>query len=198
MHACLLLMKMTLDVCFGDDLLETVEASLSFLLFSFGKAELSQLISTLIQRIPDLSLQSHLLSRLPVHPPSVAEFRQSLANGFLGIPKDAAPMSSLTHLQTKYPFTAIKHDIPNQDTRQVKYAIQMFDIAIGHPPPEEKEVTAQIIHELQSMHRRIHDGRAAFLVRTEVKEIIQRLWMRLDHGLYGTRRERMESLDRYL
>ena len=79
----------------------------------------------------------------------------------------------------------------NQDTLRIKTALEIFDIAISQPPAKEREDTKEVVRELQSMHRRIIDGRAAFILRTETKEVLARLWMRLE----GARGGRLQTLE---
>jgi len=183
-----------MDSQYGKDLIETVEASLNPLLQSLDTDEITALSSLLVDRTHEPVLQHRLLEHLPIHPSSLAVFRQSLAKQFLNIPPNASSSALLTYLQSNYPFTEIKRDISNEHTRNIIYAMLIFDIAISQPPMDQAETTREIIRELQNMHRRIIDGRAAFLVRTEAKEIIQRTWMRLEYALMAKRKTRIQTI----
>jgi hypothetical protein len=81
------------------------------------------------------------------------------------------------------------------DTLKIKIALEIFDVAVSQPRGEEKDATREVVRELQSMHRRIIDGRAAFLLRTETKEVLARLWMRLEGGMGN--KGRMQSLEQH-
>ena len=186
---------MTIDVQVGDDLIETVEASLSLLLDSLDDIQMTDLISLLVQNVFDLSLQCRILGRLPIQPSSAAVFRQSLAKEFLSIPADAPPSSLLTCLRSTYPFSEIKRDISNDHVRAIKYAIQIYDIAVSKLPREQNELTEKITLELQNMHRRILDN-GVFIVRAETKEVIQRFRLRLESTISKPRSQE-ESLDKY-
>jgi hypothetical protein len=187
---------MTLDVKYGDSLGETVEASLSSLLHVLNEDNLNPvIITTLVNTIPEPSMQFNLLSRLPIYGVAAAIFHQSLARKFLNLSPSADLPALLTCLRTRFPFTAITRDISNEHTRLLKYAILIFDVAIGHPPKEQGDMTKVIIRELQIIHQRIIDARAAFVVRTETKQIIHRVLMRLQYTLDG--KKAMESLDRF-
>jgi hypothetical protein len=193
LHAALILLKMSMDVEYGDDLAETVEANLNTLLHCLS--DISELSTLLVEAVKEAPLQHKLLHRLPIYPAFVAQFRQSLAKQFLSLDPDA-PLSALAdYLYTSYPFTEIRRDMANHHTRAVKYAVLIFDIAISKPPREDQDITRNIVGELKHMHRRIIDGRAAFLVRTEAKEIIQRVCMRVEDAWLGKKRARMESMD---
>ena len=187
---------MSIDVQVGEELIETVEASLSSLLDSLDGTEMTNLISILVKNIPDLSLQCLILHRLPIQPASAAIFRQSLAKSFLNIPSDAPPSCLLSCLRSTYPFSEIKRDISNEHARAIKYAIQIYDVAISRLPREQNELTGEIILALKDMHRRILDDRAAFMVRTETKGVIQRFRLRLESTLVKPRSQ-TESLDKY-
>lgn len=176
--------------------METVEASLSSLLDSLDDAQMTYLISLLVNHVPDLSLQCRILNRLPIQPSSAAIFRQSLAKTFLSIPADAPPSSLLSCLRSTYPFSEVKRDISNEHARAIEYAIQIYDIAISKLPREQNELTGEIILELKDIHRRILDGGASFMVRTETKGVIQRFRLRLESTLVNPRSQK-ESLDKY-
>lgn len=80
------------------------------------------------------------------------------------------------------------------DALRIKTALEIFDVAISQPPGAEREATKDVVRELQSMHRRIIDGRAAFISRTETKEVLARLWMRLEGGMgHGGRMQSLEE-----
>jgi len=187
---------MAMDAEYGPDLAETVEASLVPLLQSLEPQDLTTLLNSL-QIIKDPSLQIHLLNLLPIYPASVAKFRQSLAKQFLGVSPTAPVDDLLTFLRTKYPFKELPRDISNTQIQHIKAAILVFDIAISFPPREEADVVRKVIKELQYMHRSIIDGRAAFIVRTEAKEIIQRLWLRLDYSVNPISGFREDALTSY-
>ena len=187
---------MSIDVQVGEELVETVEASLSSLLDSLNDAQMTNLISLLVNKIPDLSLQCRIIHHLPIQPSSAAIFRQSLAKAFLSIPADAPPSSLLSCLQSTYPFSEIKRDISNEHVRAIEYAIQIYDVAISKLPREQNELTGKIILALKDMHRRILDDRAAFMVRTETKGVLQRFRLRLESTLVKPRSQ-TESLDKY-
>ena len=197
LHCIVILMKMSLDAQFGDELLETTAASLSNHLAYLSPSEQQILMGLLTDVITDSALQYDLLDRLPIHPPVVASFRQSLAKEFLGIPSTGNLEVFLSYLRTSHPFTKIQRDMTNENTIQIKNAILIFDIAIASPNREHRPVVEDIIRELTNMHRRIVDRRAAFLARTETKMVIQRTWLRLDHALNGSKRNHMENLDDY-
>lgn len=186
---------MGLDAKVREDLIETVEASLSSLFQFLDSSQTKNLIHIITTVVPEFQIQEKILSILPIYPPTAAAIRQSLARQFLGIPSTASPSDLLSYLQDSYPFTEIKRDISNEHTRAIKYAILIFDIAISHPSLADKETTRKIIQRLRSMHQRLRDERAAFLMRTETKEVIQRLWMRLDQNIHSTRRETTARLD---
>jgi hypothetical protein len=189
---------MSLDNQVGEELAETVEASLSYLLQSLDESQITDLISLIVDNVPDLSLQCRILQNLPIQPVSAAIFRQSLAKAFLKVPA-TAPLSALLNcLQSNYPFTKISREILNEHTRAIKYSIQIFDIAISKPPSDQREVTDKIMRELKDMHRRILDGKGAFMVRTETKEVMHRVSLRLGEILQRTQRSGMESLDKFL
>jgi hypothetical protein len=194
LHAALILLKMSLDAEYGDDLAQTMEANLNTLLDCLS-SNISDLSTLLVEAVKEAPLQHQLLHRLPIYPAFVAKFRQSLAKQFLSLDPDA-PLSALSeYLYNSYPFTEIRRDMANHHARAVKYAVLIFDIAISKPPRENQDITGDIICELKHMHRRIIDGRAAFLVRTEAKEIIQRVYMRVEDAWLGKKRARMESMD---
>ncbi|OLE51109.1 MAG: hypothetical protein AUG51_24645 [Acidobacteria bacterium 13_1_20CM_3_53_8] len=73
----------------------------------------------------------------------------------------------------------------------------IIDIAVSLPPPEYADITRKIIKELQYMHRSIIDSRVAFIMRTEAKEIIQRVWMRLDYSVNKGRRFRENRISAF-
>jgi hypothetical protein len=73
----------------------------------------------------------------------------------------------------------------------------IFDTAVSLPPREVADITRKIIKELQYMHRSIIDGRVAFIMRTEAKEIIQRVWMRLDYSVNKSMRFREETISAF-
>jgi hypothetical protein len=81
------------------------------------------------------------------------------------------------------------------DTFKIKTALEIFDVAISQPRGPEKDATREVVRELQSMHRRIIDGRASFITRTETKEVLARLWMRLEGGMGN--KGRMQSLEQH-
>jgi hypothetical protein len=189
-------MKMAMDVEYGPDLGETVEASLVPLLQSLEPQDITVLLHS-IQSIKDSSLQVQLLDLLPIYPASVAKFRQSLAKQFLHISPTAPVDDLLTYLQTQYPFKELPRDITNTQTRHIKSAMLIFDVAISLPPREEADIVRKIIKELQYLHRSIVDNRAAFIVRTEAKEIIQRVWMRLDYSVNPSSGFREETLNTF-
>jgi hypothetical protein len=182
-HAIMILIKMALDIQYGQAIGETVEASLATLLQTLNINELENLTITLVSKIPQHAIQYLLLTRLPIYSAPLALFRQNVAKAFLDISPTAPPSAFLDTLRSRSPFTSITRDIANEDTRKLKYAMLIFDVAISHPPPEHTEMTKQIIRQLQNMHQRIIDGRAAFIVRTEAKEVIQRIWMRLRYTM---------------
>jgi len=196
-HVFTTLLKMSLDCEYGNDIAETTEASMSNLLGLLSTPEQEDIISTLVKSATDLHLQLLLLNRLPIYPPSNAHFRQKLAQSFLQIPRDAPLSAFLDCLSSAFPFNEVKRDLSNTHARQILYAMLIFDIAISNPPVEEIKTAEKIIQYLQSMHSRILDGRAAFLERTETKEIILRCYLRLDRYIHsgGNRRE---SLDKYI
>jgi hypothetical protein len=174
----MILLKMSLDNEYGDHVAETVEANINELLHSLAE-HTTDLSNLLLASVKEPPLQHQLLQRLPIMPAFIAEFRQSLAKQFLGI-KPNAPLTALCdYLCYSYPFTEIKRDMANQHSRAIKYAILIFDIAISRPPKKDKDIAKHIVRELRSMHNRIVDGKAAFLVRTEAKEVIHRVYMRI-------------------
>ena len=189
-------MKMSLDSHVGEELAETVEASLSDLIDSLEQSQIADLISLLVKNIPELFLQCRILDRLPIQPLSAAVFRQSLAKAFLNIPATAPPSYLSTCLRSTFPFTEVKRDLSNEHARAIGYAIQIYDVAISKLAADQKDITEKIVRELDDMHRRIVDQRAAFILRTETKAIIQRLRLRLESTL-GKQRSRGESLDKY-
>lgn len=198
-HTILLLLKMSIDLQVGEALAETVEASLSSLLQSLGNSRTTDLISLIVNNIPDLPLQCRILSTLPIQPSSAAKFRQNLAKAFLNIPPTAPPSSLLTCLQSNFPFTEIKRDISNEHARAVQYSIQIFDIAMSKPESNQREVIEKIKRQLQDMHRRIVDNCAQFMVRTDAKQVIHQVCLRLEEVLRGTQsRNGIESLDKFL
>jgi hypothetical protein len=193
----MLLLKMSLDCRYGEDIAETTEASMSSLLQQLSSREKREIISILVTAIPDLHLKLLVLNRLPISPPSNASFRQNLAKSFLDIPPNADSSAFLTCLKATFPFNEVKRDLSNTHARQIRYAIMIYDIAISNPDPKDVEMTQKIIQFLQSMHSRILDGRAAFLERTETKEVILRCYLRLDRCIHGGKNRR-ESLDKYI
>ncbi len=190
-------MKMSMDYEYGPDLTETVEASLVALLQSAEPGEVTALLNLLVRSIKDPFLQIHLLDRLPIYPASVAKSRQSLAKQFLNL-SPAAPLEDvLKYLQTQYPFKELPRDISNKQTQHIKTAMLIIDIAVSLPPPEYADITRKIIKELQYMDRSIIDSRAAFIMRTEAKEIIQRVWMRLNYSVNKGRRFRENTISAF-
>jgi hypothetical protein len=185
LHAAMILCKMALDSEYGEALGETVEAQLATLIPTFDSEDVQYLITILVETISESATQFHLLTRLPFYHPILANFRETLAKGFLDIPPSSTTDAFLHCLRTQSPFTEVKRDMANEHARNLKYAMLILDVAISHPPPDQRETTKEIIKEMQSMHRRIIDGRAAFLVRTEAKEVISRVWMRLDYSLHN-------------
>jgi hypothetical protein len=190
----MILLKMSLDNEYGDHVAETVEANLNELLHSLSEYT-TDLSNLLVASVKEPPLQHQLLHRLPIMPAFIAEFRQSLAKQFLGIDPNAPLTALCDYLCYSYPFTEIKRDMANQHARAIKYAILIFDIAISRPPKKDKDVAKHIVRELRNMHNRIVDGKAAFLVRTEAKEVIHRVYMRVEDILLGSRRLRVESMD---
>ena len=188
---------MSLDSHYGEELVETTEASLAILLPSLSTTEKQKLMTHLVDSVPDLHLQTLLLNRLPIYPPDNATFRQKLAKAFLGLPPSADSSALLECLNSSFPFNEVKRDLSNQHARKILYAINIFDVAISQPPQEDAAVTRKIIQALQSMHSRIIDGRAAFLERTETKEVILRCYMRLDQSLHSNINRRV-SLDKFV
>jgi hypothetical protein len=184
-----------MDTQVGAELKETVEASLSSLLSSFNEIQMNDLISLLVQNTPELSLKCQILDRLPIKPLPAAILRQSLAKAFLHIPAAAPSSSLLTCLQSTFPFTEVKRDISNEHARAIKYALQIFDVAVSKLPSNQDNVTREIIVTLKNMDRSIIDNRSAFMTRTATKEMIQRLWMRLEHGFT---RKNQQSLDKLI
>lgn len=82
----------------------------------------------------------------------------------------------------------------NADSLRIKTALEIFDVAISQPPIAEREGIKEVVRELQSMHHRIIDGRGAFILRTETKEVLTRLWMRLEGGMgHGGRMQSLEE-----
>jgi hypothetical protein len=197
-HTILLLLKMGIDVNVGNELCDTVEASLSGLLLLLDHSGKADLIALLVKNIPELSIRSRLLHCLPIQPLPAAIFRQSLAKAFLDVDPTATLSSLLSCLKSNSPFTKIKRDLSNEDSRAIKHAIEILDIAISKPPREQRDITEKIKLLLQDMHRRIIDGGAAFMVRTETKEVIHRVILRLDEIVHGAQRNRMESLDKFM
>lgn len=194
----MLLFKMSIDCEYGDDIAETTDASISNLLQQLCSAEQEEIINSLVKSIPDLHLQLHLLNRLPIYPPSNARFRQNLAASFLRIPpNNSHPADFLDCLKDTFPFNEVKRDLSNTHARQIRYAMMIYDIAIAKPDPKDSALTQKIIQALQTMHSRIIDGRAAFLERTETKEVILRTYLRLDRCIHGGGGRR-ESLDKYI
>jgi len=186
---------MAMDSKYGADITETVEASLANLLQPQLPSVHHDLIEILANSIDNLFLQPQVLDRLPIYPPSLAVFRQNVAKRFFNIVPEAPLSVFLECLQHTFPFNEVKRDLSNDHARKIKYAILVFDIAISHPGPDDAPVTQRIVRELQNMHTRIVDGRAAFLERTETKEVILRCWMRLDKGMHS---RQTESLNKYL
>jgi len=186
-----------MDYEYGPDLTETVEASLVALLQSAEPGKVTALLNLLVRSIKDPFLQIHLLDRLPIYPASVAKSRQSLAKQFLNL-SPAAPLEDvLKYLQTQYPFKELPRDISNKQTQHIKTAMLIIDIAVSLPPPEYADITRKIIKELQYMDRSIIDSRAAFIMRTEAKEIIQRVWMRLNYSVNKGRRFRENTISAF-
>jgi len=184
-HAILLLLKMAMDMSVGEDLHETVEASLSTLLQSLDDAAHTSLISLLTQILREKHLQVTMLSRLPIQPIRVAQFRQNLAKSFLAIP--LSPPSALVEcLRTQSPFTLVNRDISNEDVRQLRYAMQIYEVAFGWYPAEQNGLTKDVIREFKGMNKMILDERASSITRTETKDVIQRVWMTMEHSLTTT------------
>jgi len=184
-HAILLLLKMAMDMSVGEDVHETVEASLSTLLQFLDDTAHTSLISLLTQILPDKHLQVTMLSRLPIQPIRVAQFRQNLAKSFLATP--VSPPSELVEcLRTQTPFTLVNRDISNEDVRQLRYATQIYEVAFGWYPAEQDGLTKEVIREFKRMNKMILDERASSIARTETKDVIQRVWMTMDHSLTTT------------
>jgi hypothetical protein len=195
-HAVMILVKMCLDVEYGEAVAETVDAALGALLQPLPPQEIQHLTDLIVSKIREPAMQFLLLCRLPSYSPLLGTFRHNLAKLFLDISPTAELGAFLECLKSRSPFAEIQRDMANEHTRQLKYCMLIFDVAVTHPHLEHKEITRAIVKQLQNMHTRIIDGRAAFLVRTEAKEVIQRVWMRLEYSMHGGRK-RMESLDQY-
>jgi hypothetical protein len=191
-----LLMKIAMDTTVGDALHETVEASLSALLQSLNDESHDSLITNLSNKISEKHLQLHLLSRLPIQPIRIAIFRQNLAKSFLSIPA-SPPSALLTCLRTQAPFTLVSRDISNEDVRQLRYAIQIFEIAFGWFPAEQNLVTLDVIKELRTINKGILDHGASSIARTETKDVIQRVWITMEHGLPLTH-QTTQRIERFL
>jgi hypothetical protein len=191
-HAILLLMKMSMDSTVGDDLHETVEASLSTLLQSLPDSAHTTLLHTIPPLIPEKHLQVHLLQRLPIHPLRTAQFRQNLAKTFLQIPL-VPPRALLVALRTQAPFTHIARDITNEHVRQVRHAAQIFEIAFGWYG-RDRGLMEDVVRELKGMNMRILDDGASSIVRTETKDVIQRVWMALECSLPSARQGTIEGM----
>jgi len=184
-HAILLLLKMGMDMSVGEDLHETIEASLSTLLQSLDDTAHTSLISLLTQILPEKHIQVTLLSRLPIQPIRVAQFRQNLAKSFLAIPL-SPPSALIECLRSQPPFTLVNRDISNEDVRQLRYATQIYEVAFGWFPAEQNGLTKEVIREFKGMNKRILDERASSIARTETKDVIQRVWMTMEHTLTTT------------
>lgn len=194
LHTAIIFLKMSLDNEYGDYVTETVEANLNNLLHSLS-SHTTDLSNLLLEAFKQLPLQHQLLLRLPIMPAFIAQFRQSLAKQFLGLDPKAPLTALIDYLCDSYPFTEIKRDMPDRHARAVKYAILIFDIAISRPPKEEKDIAKHIVIQLKSMHNRIIDGKAAFMVRTEAKEVLQRVYMRIEDVLLGSKRLRAQNTE---
>lgn len=192
-HAILLLMKMAMDSTVGDDLHETVEASLSTLLQSLPDSAHTTLLHAIPPLIPKKHLQVHLLNRLPIHPLRAAQFRQNLAKTLLAIPL-SPPRALLTALRHQDPFTYIARDITNEHVRQVRHAVQIFEIAFGWY--RDRGLMEDVVRELKGMNVRILDDGASSIARTETKDVIQRVWMALECSLPSGRQGTIEGMFR--
>jgi hypothetical protein len=181
-HVILLLLKMALDVRCGDFISETVESTLGSLLSYFTATEQLELISLIAKCVPTIVLQPQFLDHLPISIPSLVLFRQHLAQEFLSIPPSSPPSVFLDRLKFHPPFTEIQRDLSNTHAIQIAAATTVFDIAIGHPAWSERKMTKEIVNYIHGMSSRIIDG-AAFVERSETKEVLTRLWMRLHHGI---------------
>lgn len=186
-----------MDIEFGDDVLNTASATLSFLITPLTDSEITELLTILTASIPSPALQLRLLNRLRIHPYQVAHFRQSLAKSFLQLSPSAPISSFLTLLETSFPFNLPKKNISNQHSLALKYATSIFDIAIGKPPAADKKTTSEIVKTLRDIDSEILDGRAAFIMRTECKKVLQGVWIRLDYSIHEKGWMAKDGLDRF-
>ncbi|BFZ60468.1 hypothetical protein YB2330_001504 [Saitoella coloradoensis] len=82
----------------------------------------------------------------------------------------------LSHIRSSRPFHPLNSET---DYIELGLRLQILDIAIESPEEAEIPAARILAEHLKLMHGRIIDSRAAFISRSEAKDVLQRIFLRL-------------------
>ncbi|ODQ53559.1 hypothetical protein SAICODRAFT_65223 [Saitoella complicata NRRL Y-17804] len=184
-------LKMGLDASYTDELWQPAATSLTGL-YDMARTndqrwkEMVPRIEAVASYISDHSLfQFRVLRLLPARSYAERTLRKRIALQMF-LPRQAEtekvmarPVSAcLSHIKTSRPFHPL-----NSETDYIELGLQLQVLDIAIESPEEPEVPAArlLAEHLKLMHGRIVDSRAAFISRSEAKDVLQRIFLRLTY-----------------